>query len=42
VQRRGHLLGIFHYQTVESRERRAGKAVEEALRVAKKVPRTAK
>jgi uncharacterized protein YdeI (YjbR/CyaY-like superfamily) len=42
VQRRGHLLGIFHYQTVESSERRAGKAVEEALRVAKKVPRTAK
>lgn len=39
VQRRGHLLGIFHYQTVESRERRAAKAVEEALRVARKASR---
>jgi uncharacterized protein YdeI (YjbR/CyaY-like superfamily) len=36
VQRRGHLLGIFYYQTVEARERRAAKAVEEALRVARK------
>ncbi|MGD0801723.1 MAG: YdeI/OmpD-associated family protein [Terracidiphilus sp.] len=36
VQRRGHLLGIFYYQSVESSERRAAKAVEEALRVAKK------
>jgi uncharacterized protein YdeI (YjbR/CyaY-like superfamily) len=42
VQRRGHLLGIFHYQTVESREKRAAKAVEEALRVAKRSPRVAK
>jgi uncharacterized protein YdeI (YjbR/CyaY-like superfamily) len=39
VQRRGHLLGIFHYQSVEARERRAAKAVEEALRVAGKSPR---
>jgi uncharacterized protein YdeI (YjbR/CyaY-like superfamily) len=36
TQRRGHLLGIFYYQTVEARERRAAKAVEEALRVARK------
>jgi uncharacterized protein YdeI (YjbR/CyaY-like superfamily) len=36
VQRRNHLLGIFHYQSVESRETRAAQAVEDALRVAKK------
>jgi uncharacterized protein YdeI (YjbR/CyaY-like superfamily) len=36
VQRRGHLLGIFGYQSTESRERRAAKAIEEALRVAKR------
>ena len=35
-QRRGHLLGIFGYQSVEARERRAAKAIEEALRVARK------
>jgi uncharacterized protein YdeI (YjbR/CyaY-like superfamily) len=34
VQRRGHLLGIFYYQSPEARDRRAQKAVEEALRVA--------
>src|ERR1700722_6381155 len=34
VQRRGHLLGIFYYQSPEARERRAQKAVAEALRVA--------
>jgi uncharacterized protein YdeI (YjbR/CyaY-like superfamily) len=34
VQRRGHLLGIFYYQSPEAREKRAGKAVEECLRVA--------
>jgi uncharacterized protein YdeI (YjbR/CyaY-like superfamily) len=34
VQRRGHLLGIFYYQSPEARERRAQKAVDEALRVA--------
>jgi uncharacterized protein YdeI (YjbR/CyaY-like superfamily) len=34
VQRRGHLLGIFYYQSPEARERRTQKAVEEALRVA--------
>lgn len=35
VQRRGHLLGIFYYQSPEAREKRAMKAVEEALKVAK-------
>jgi uncharacterized protein YdeI (YjbR/CyaY-like superfamily) len=34
VQRRGHLLGIFYYQGPDARERRAQKAVEEALRAA--------
>ncbi len=34
VQRRGHLLGIFYYQSPEARGRRAQKAVEEALRIA--------
>ena len=34
TQRRNHLLGIFYYETVEGRERRAAKAVEDALRVA--------
>lgn len=38
VQRRSHLLGIFYYQSPEARERRAQKAVEEALRVAKGRP----
>jgi hypothetical protein len=36
LQRRNHLLGIFHYQSAESRERRAGQAVEAALRIARK------
>ena len=34
ARRRNHLLGIFHCQSAESRERRAGQAVEDALRVA--------
>jgi uncharacterized protein YdeI (YjbR/CyaY-like superfamily) len=34
VQRRGHLLGIFYYQSPEAREKRAGKALEECLRLA--------
>jgi uncharacterized protein YdeI (YjbR/CyaY-like superfamily) len=33
IQRRGHLLGIFYYQRPESRQKRAQKAIEEALRV---------
>ena len=39
VQRRSHLMGIFGYQSPESREKRAGKAVDEALKVAKAVAR---
>ena len=39
VQRRNHLLSIFYYQTADARERRAAKAVEEALRVARRTPR---
>lgn len=35
VRRRRQLLAIFYYQSVEARERRAAKVVEEALRVAK-------
>jgi uncharacterized protein YdeI (YjbR/CyaY-like superfamily) len=35
-QRRGHLLGIFYYETVEARERRAAKAVDDALRAAQR------
>jgi len=34
TQRRNHLLGIFYYETVEARERRAAKAVDEAMRAA--------
>jgi len=36
TRRRNHLLGIFYVQTVEGRERRAAKAVEEALEAARK------
>lgn len=36
TQRRNHLLGIFFVQTVDGRERRTTKAVEEAVRVAKR------
>ena len=36
VQRRGHLLGVFYYQSPEAREKRTGKVVEECLRVAEK------
>jgi uncharacterized protein YdeI (YjbR/CyaY-like superfamily) len=39
TQRRGHLLGIFYYKEGESREKRAAKAVAEALRVAKRKPK---
>jgi uncharacterized protein YdeI (YjbR/CyaY-like superfamily) len=34
TQRRNHLLGIFYYETAEGRERRAGKAIEDAVRKA--------
>jgi len=36
VQRRGHLMGIFYYQSPEAREKRAAKAIEEALKLARK------
>ena len=36
IQRRNHLLGIFHSQSPESRERRTQKLVEEAVRIAGK------
>ena len=36
AQRRNHLLGIFYYETSEGRERRAAKAVEDALKAAKR------
>lgn len=36
LQRRGHLMGIFNYLSVESRERRAAKTVEEAVSIARK------
>ncbi|MGA8528450.1 MAG: YdeI/OmpD-associated family protein [Acidobacteriaceae bacterium] len=35
-QRRGHLLGIFYYQSPEGRQKRTQKAIEEALRMAEK------
>ena len=35
VQRRSHLMGIFGYQSPESREKRAGKAVAEAWKIAR-------
>ena len=38
TQRRNHLLGIFYYETAEAREKRAAKAIEDALRVARKAP----
>jgi Bacteriocin-protection, YdeI or OmpD-Associated/Domain of unknown function (DUF1905) len=36
IKRRNHLLGIFHYQTTEGRERRVRAAIEDALKVAKR------
>jgi uncharacterized protein YdeI (YjbR/CyaY-like superfamily) len=36
TQRRGHLLGIFYYQTAQGRENRTARAVEAALDVARK------
>jgi uncharacterized protein YdeI (YjbR/CyaY-like superfamily) len=35
ARRRRHLLAIYYYRTPEARERRAAKAVEDAVRVAK-------
>jgi uncharacterized protein YdeI (YjbR/CyaY-like superfamily) len=42
VQRRNHLLGIFHYRGAEAREKRASQAVEDALKVAKRAPASGK
>jgi uncharacterized protein YdeI (YjbR/CyaY-like superfamily) len=36
TQRRNHLLGIFYYETPEGRERRAAKAIEDALKAARR------
>lgn len=36
AQRRNHLLGIFYYESAEARERRAAKAIDDALRAAKR------
>lgn len=36
AQRRNHLLGIFYYESAEARERRAAKALDDALRAAKR------
>lgn len=37
ARRRRHLLGIFHYQSTEARQRRAEQAVDDALLVAAKI-----
>jgi hypothetical protein len=36
AQRRGHLLGIFYYESADARERRAAKAIDEALKAARR------
>jgi hypothetical protein len=38
IKRRNHLLGIFYCQTAEGRERRAHRAIEDALCVVKRKP----
>jgi uncharacterized protein YdeI (YjbR/CyaY-like superfamily) len=42
LQRRRQLLFVFYCETAEARERRAARAVEEALRVARRTPRASK
>jgi uncharacterized protein YdeI (YjbR/CyaY-like superfamily) len=42
ARRRNHLLGIFHYQSADSRQRRADQAVEDALRLARRLNQDAK
>lgn len=37
VRRRNHLFAIFYYQTAEGRERRARAAIEDALKLAKRL-----
>jgi len=34
IQRRGHLMGIFHYISPESQQKRTNKAIEDCLRIA--------
>ena len=34
IQRRGHLMGVFYYQSPEARQKRVGKLIEDCLRVA--------
>jgi uncharacterized protein YdeI (YjbR/CyaY-like superfamily) len=36
IQRRSHLMGIFYYQSPESRQKRASQAIAEALRLAER------
>jgi hypothetical protein len=36
ARRRGHLLGIFYYQSPGARERRMAKAIEDAVQLAQK------
>jgi uncharacterized protein YdeI (YjbR/CyaY-like superfamily) len=36
LQRRGHLFGIFYYQSPEARDRRLAKTIDEAIAVAKR------
>lgn len=36
TQRRNHLFGIFYAQTVDGRNKRAGRAIEECMRVARR------
>ena len=33
IQRRGHLMGVFHYQSPEAREKRVGKLIEDCLKM---------
>lgn len=42
AQRRNHLLGIFHYETAEGRERRTAKVIGDVLARTKSVGRTIK
>jgi uncharacterized protein YdeI (YjbR/CyaY-like superfamily) len=42
IRRRNHLFGIFYYQTAEGRERRVRVAIEDALKVAKRLDRGGK
>jgi uncharacterized protein YdeI (YjbR/CyaY-like superfamily) len=42
ISRRNHLFAIFYYQTAESRERRVRVAIEDALKVARRLGRDSK